>query len=145
MYITVNGVQYTCSRRKTSKNTIKYLSVKPEPEEISGIIKLYRDDGFLLAEDNADNYERKTYVGTCLTVTNEPEVEPVVAEPSAEALLTALLGVSENKMAAALSLRDSMEQITSLVHTETTQSDKLGYNWVETYVGDILAKKEYIE
>lgn len=77
MYLEINGARYSCSKRKATKDTVKYLSVKPEPEEISGIIKMFRDDGFLLSEDNADGYERKTYVGTCLTVTNAPEPAPI--------------------------------------------------------------------
>lgn len=42
-------------------------------------------------------------------------------------------------------LRGELKPITDLVHTVTTQSDKLGFDWVETYVGDIIVKKEYIE
>lgn len=77
MYLEINGVKHTCSRRIVSKDTIKYLSVTPTPEEISGTIQMYRDDGFLMSEDNVDGYGRKTYVGTCLTVTNAPEPTPI--------------------------------------------------------------------
>lgn len=77
MYLEINGVRHTCSRRIVKKDTIKYLSVAPAPEEISGTIKMFRDDGFPMCEDNVDGYGRKTYVGTCLTVTNAPEPVPV--------------------------------------------------------------------
>lgn len=39
---------------------------------------------------------------------------------------------------------EAIQPITDLIHTETTQSDKLGQNWVETYVGDVLVRKEYV-
>lgn len=39
---------------------------------------------------------------------------------------------------------ETLNPITDLIHTETTQSDKLGQNWVETYVGDVLVRKEYV-
>lgn len=42
-------------------------------------------------------------------------------------------------------LRNEFKPITDLVRTETKQSDKLGYDWLETYVGDVLVKQEYIE
>lgn len=39
---------------------------------------------------------------------------------------------------------ETLNPITDLIHTETTQSDKLGQDWVETYVGDVLVRKEYV-
>ena len=39
---------------------------------------------------------------------------------------------------------EAIQPITDLIHTETIQSDKLGQNWVETYVGDVLVQKEYV-
>ena len=76
MYLLTNGEKHSVSRRIVSADTIKYLSVDPAPENISGTIQMYTDEGFLLSEDNADNYERKTYVGTLLTLTNAPEPTP---------------------------------------------------------------------
>ena len=98
MYLMINGNKHTVSRRIVSGDTIKYLTVTPEPEDISGTIQMFRDDGFLMSEDNADNYERRFCVGTLLTMTNKPEPVPVPMpdpEPSAEELLDILLGVSE--------------------------------------------------
>lgn len=77
MYIKIGKTQYPCTRRIVTSDTIKYLSVTPNPGEVSGIIQMYRDDGFLMAEDNADNYERQTYAGTIFTLTNKPEPVPV--------------------------------------------------------------------
>lgn len=76
MYLIINNNQYTVSKRIVSKDTIKYLTVTPEPDNISGIAKMYTDEGFLLSEDNLDNFERKRYTGTLLTVTNTPEYTP---------------------------------------------------------------------
>lgn len=76
MYLTINDNQYTVSKRIVTSDTIKYLTVTPEPDNISGIVKMYTDEGFLLSEDNLDDFERKTYTGTLLTVTNKPEHIP---------------------------------------------------------------------
>lgn len=31
------------------------------------------------------------------------------------------------------------------LNTKTVQSDKIGYDWLETYIGDVLMRQEYIE
>ena len=77
MYIKIGDNQYPCTRRIVTGDTIKYLSVKPNPGEVTGKIQMYRDDGFLLSEDNADEYARQTYAGTIFTLTNKPEPVPV--------------------------------------------------------------------
>ena len=78
MYIKIGDNQYPCTRRIVTGDTIKYLSVKPNPGEVTGKIQMYRDDGFLLSEDNADEYARQTYAGTIFTLTNKPEPVPVI-------------------------------------------------------------------
>lgn len=77
MYIKIGDNQYPCTRRIVTGDTIKYLSVKPNPGEVTGKIQMYRDDGFLMAEDNADDYARQTYAGTIFTLTNKPEPVPI--------------------------------------------------------------------
>ena len=77
MYIKIGKTQYPCTRRIVTGDTIKYLSVSPNPGEVTGKVQMYRDDGFLLSEDNADEYARQTYAGTILTLTNKPEPVPV--------------------------------------------------------------------
>lgn len=94
MYIMINGTRHSCKRRVAKGNSVKYLSVTPTAEDISGTISMYRDDGFLLSEDNADSYARRFMTGTLLTLTNEPEPAPVAAEPTAEQLLNVILGVN---------------------------------------------------
>lgn len=76
MYLTINEKRYSVSKRIVTNDTIRYLSVEPAPENIAGTIQMYTDEGFLLSEDNADNYERKEYVGTLLTITNAPVPVP---------------------------------------------------------------------
>lgn len=76
MYLIINNKQYSVSKRVVSKDTIKYLTVTPEPDNISGIAQMYTDEGFLLSEDNLDSFERKSYTGTLLVVTNAPEYTP---------------------------------------------------------------------
>lgn len=78
MYLVINGNKHSVSRRIVSGDTIKYLTVEPQPEVISGIIQTFRDDGFLMSEDNADSFERKFCTGTLLTLTNKPVPQPYV-------------------------------------------------------------------
>lgn len=123
MYLVINGARYSCSKRKATKDTVKYYSVKPEPEEISGTIQMFRDDGFLLSEDNADSYERKTYVGTCLTVTNVPE--PVVVEPTIdEVRTTAETWLSEQCNAAIVAGMD-VETSVGTEHFSLQETDQI--------------------
>ena len=42
---------------------------------MTGPIQMYRDDGFLMAEDDTGDYARQTYAGGTLTMTNVPEPE----------------------------------------------------------------------
>lgn len=91
MYLIINGSRHAVHRRIVTADTIKYTFVTPEPENISGTIKMYRDDGFLMSEDNADSYQRKTYTGTLLTLTNTPEVEPTEQAPTLEQELAAAI------------------------------------------------------
>lgn len=78
MYLKIGENQYSCTKRiKSAAGTLKFLGVSPAPGEVSGTIQMYRDDGFLLSEDNADDYARQTYAGTIFTLTNKPEPVPV--------------------------------------------------------------------
>ena len=96
MYLTINGVQHTVTRRLVSSDTIKYIGVTPEPTAVSGTIGMYRNDGFLMSEDNADHFARKVYSGTVLLLTNKPEpnTEPFLpeTEPPSAKVVTAIVG-----------------------------------------------------
>lgn len=91
MYLIINGKQHTCIRRIKQADTIKYLSVTPAPEEISGTIQMFRDDGFLMSEDNADGFERRFMSGTLLTLTNAPEPTPTPHIPTLEEEMAAAI------------------------------------------------------
>lgn len=93
MYLMINGTRHTVSRRIVTKDTIKYLSVTPAPENISGTAQMYTNDGFLLSEDNLDGFTRKQYTGTLLMVTNKPEPVPQPYVPTDTDVLNTLLGV----------------------------------------------------
>lgn len=96
MFLSINGKIHSVSKRIVKGNTIKYLSVTPAPESISGTIKMFRDDGFLMSEDNADDYARKSYTGTLLQITNDPEPpEPQISDDEAVAIITDTLTTSE--------------------------------------------------
>ena len=101
MFLMINSkTRHSVSKRIVKGKTIKYLSVTPAVEEIAGKIQMFRDDGFLLSEDNADDYTRKTYVGTLLQISNDPEPVPVTPQPTVEQRVTAL----ENAIKEGLSL-----------------------------------------
>ena len=93
MYIIISGEQYSCSKRIKKTDTLEYLSVDRDPGTVTGAIKMYRDDGFLLSEDDAGDYSRQKYAGTRLTLTNLPEPEPQKYVPTDTDVLNALLGV----------------------------------------------------
>lgn len=99
MYLRINGKNHHVTKRIVKGNTIKYLSVTPAVEEIAGKIQMFRDDGFLMSEDNADDYARKSYVGTLLQISNEPEPpeppEPQISDEEAVAIITDTLTTSE--------------------------------------------------
>ncbi len=91
----INEIKHTLSKRKVEKDTIVYLGVKPKVESISGTAKMYRDDGFLLSEDNLDAFDRKTMTGTRLCVTNKPE--PVPEDPTTKPEYRLSVLEAENK------------------------------------------------
>ena len=78
MYLQIGDKQYTVSKRITQGGQIRYLTVTPTPEAVSGQIGMYTDEGFLLSTDQADSFLRWEYTGTVLTLTNTPEPEPYV-------------------------------------------------------------------
>lgn len=96
MYLKINGAQYTVTRRLVSADTIKYLGVTPEPKNISGTIAMYRNDGFLMSEDNTSNFVRKLYAGNLLQLTNKPKLDTApfvpVPEPPSATVVTAVVG-----------------------------------------------------
>lgn len=76
MYLQIGENRHSVRRRIVYEDAVAYLSVTPEPVEVAGMIQLCRDDGFVLAEDDAGAYARHTYAGTRLTLTNAAEVSP---------------------------------------------------------------------
>lgn len=87
MYLMINGVKHSVTDRIVRGNTIKYTAVFPAPAEISGNIEMYRDDGFLLSSDNADEYRRKEVVGALVTISKTPAPTP---QPSLESRVQAI-------------------------------------------------------
>lgn len=95
MFLNINNQRYSCTRRIVKPQSVTYIGVEPEPAEVSGIIAMYRDDGFLMSEDDTAGYERKEYGGTVLKLSNEPIVPPSPYEPTADDVLNQILGVDE--------------------------------------------------
>lgn len=99
MYLLINNTQYPVSRRRKTTDSVIFTGVTQEPADVSGVIHMYSDEGFLLSEDNVSDYLRHTYVGTTLTLTNIPEPEPHPEPepgpyiPTDHDVLNALLGI----------------------------------------------------
>ena len=74
MYISYKNKSYPCRCRIGSDMVYTGL---PEnfPAPVDGAVKLCRDDGFVLLEDNPADYLRQTFAGGVLTLTNTPEPE----------------------------------------------------------------------
>ena len=90
MYLTINGEKCGVSRREKQKDQVVYYSVIPMPEEVSGVIDMFRDDGFLMSSDIAADYVRQTKIGTVLTLTNRTENVPAKPAPTLESRVAAI-------------------------------------------------------
>ena len=97
MYLLINDNKYTVSRRIKEKDTLKFLSVSPNPENITGNIEMYRDDGFLLSTDNIDDYKKVSYTGTLLKLTNITKMYKTT--PTITQILGSRIGELEERLA----------------------------------------------
>lgn len=95
MYLTYNNQTYPCKCRPGK--TMVYRGLPEDfPAPVTGEITLCADDGFVLRTDKAEDYLRQTFEGGILTLTNQPEPEPVEPgpepnpEPTIEDRVTAL-------------------------------------------------------
>ena len=80
MYLKIGENKYSCKKRiKSAAGTLKFLGVSPAPGEVSGTIQMYRNDGFLMSEDDVSGYIRQKYAGTMLAFFAYPEPEPAPA------------------------------------------------------------------
>ncbi len=132
MYLQIGENRHSVRRRIVYEDAVVYLSVTPKPVEVAGMIQLCRDDGFVLAEDDAGAYARHTYAGTRLTLTNAAEVSPQpkpTPEPQATRAET-LAAVSFARMMLP-TMQDSMTaddtiSVASLYNEWTEGSYKVG-------------------
>lgn len=96
MYLNINGNRHTVARRLVSADTIKYIGVTPTPTEITGIIHMYRNDGFLMSTDDSSKFSRKLFSGTLMQLTNKPvpNTDPFVPPPEQPTakVVTAVVG-----------------------------------------------------
>ena len=96
MYLTINGVRHTVTRRLVSSDTIKYIGVSPTPTKITGTIRMYRNDGFLMSSDDSSKFARALISGSLVQLTNIPEPDtsplPVIPDPPAAKVVTAVVG-----------------------------------------------------
>ena len=97
MYLKIGEKQYSCTKRiKSAAGTLKFLGVSPAHGEVSGTIQMYRNDGFLMSEDDVSGYIRQKYAGTLLAFFAYPEPEP--APPSSAPTLTQRVGDLEEAL-----------------------------------------------
>jgi len=74
MYITINNTTYNDIRRAEGYQTLIFTGDSLiNIESVSGVIGVYANDGFLLREDNAEDYERQIIRDGVITLTNLPE------------------------------------------------------------------------
>lgn len=105
MYLKIGDNIYSVSRRLFNGDTLTFLSVLPDPGKVTGNILMYRDDDFLLSQDDIGSYLRQEYNGDVLKFTNKPEEVVTPLEPSLdnrvadleEALNMILTGVTEDE------------------------------------------------
>ena len=99
MYLVINNENYSLTRRKLMNNSVTYYGMSEIPDIVSGIITMYRDDGFEMSADDADSYARQVKSGTVLVLTNEPEPpeppDPQISDHEAVAIITDTLTTSE--------------------------------------------------
>ncbi len=96
MYLIINGNRHTVSQRVATSDTIRFFDVTPEPANISGTIQMFRNDGFLMSEDNVGKFTRKAYSDAVLLLTNKPAPNtdpftPLPKPPKAK-VVTAVVG-----------------------------------------------------
>lgn len=80
MYIKLNGEKYADVKRTSYRSVGKVVYIGESLagiEEVSGEIEVYRDDDFLLCTDKASDYARHIIAEGVITMTNEPELQPV--------------------------------------------------------------------
>jgi hypothetical protein len=96
VYLNINGVRHTVTRRIVTSDTIKYVGVSPEPSAITGIIRMYRNDGFLMSSDDTSKFSRKLCSGSLVQLTNKaaPKIDPFVPAPTPPTakVVTAVVG-----------------------------------------------------
>ena len=121
MYLKIGENQYSCTKRvKSAVGSLKYLGVSPNPGEVSGTIQMYRDDGFLMSEDDTGEYIRQKYAGTLLAFFAYPEPEPAPVTPSIPA-------PSNEKLQAVARL--AMMQAQSLPYAQALEVPELYPEW----------------
>ena len=94
MYIKIGDISYTCGRPSFSAS-LRWPGVQGLELPISEIIQTCRDDGFVMREDDPANWERQTYEGGVLTLTNAPEPGPEDLEVIKESKISALSAMCE--------------------------------------------------
>ncbi len=78
------------------------------------------------------------------------EVDSVVEDKalsSDEAMRTIFGSAGEVRESTAREARETLHTIQTLggIRTETMQSNKVGYDWKNIYIGDVLVRQEYVE
>lgn len=98
MYITANNQTYQNIKfRRAGNVSITYTGESLNLETVSGEIVLYRNDGFVLRQDNVSDYLRSELGVGYIKLTNEPIPEPQPTEASDTEILNTLLGVNDEE------------------------------------------------
>lgn len=74
MFIMINNVTYNDIRRAEGNETLIFTGDSLiNIEAVSGVISVYANDGFLLREDNTEDWQRQIIRDGAITLTNLPE------------------------------------------------------------------------
>ena len=97
MYIKIGEAQYPCGKPAFSSTTLRWPNVEGLATPVSGLIETCRNDGFVMREDNTQDWLRQTYQNNVFTLTNLPEPEPA-PEPDLDSVKAARIAQTKQEL-----------------------------------------------
>ena len=95
MYLIINGTRYPDIQRYRSGGAITYTGASLTGIETLGELELYRDDGFHMLTDNANDYPYQTITDGTIVLRKTEPAPPQISDDEAVAIITDGLTSSE--------------------------------------------------
>ena len=95
MYLIINGTRYPDIQRFRSGGTITYTGASLTGIETLGELELYRDDGFHMLTDHANDYPYQTITDGTIVLRKTEPAPPQISDDEAVAIITDGLTSSE--------------------------------------------------